>query len=295
MDLFRDAASIDFGGADSFGKSLKTLGDMGLDKFIMAFENAEQRIIDTGKAMVDNLIKGVLRGEESLKAEFEMVAEAGAGAIENKYWDYWDAGLYLVKGFADGMAKNGYLADYAAERVAASALAALERKLDEHSPSREAYKRGEYFGLGFVNAINDYRDAAYAASADVGQSANDGLNDAVRKANDLMFGEINTQPTIRPVVDLTDVRNSTGLISNMFNGTHHLNAVATVGSIGYSMNHRIQNGNADVISAIDKLRAGMSNLGNTTNIVNGVTYDDGSNISDTVKALIRQARIERRV
>jgi hypothetical protein len=58
----------------------------------------------------------------------------------------------------------------------------------------------------------------------------------------------------------------------------------------------IQNGgNGDVISAIDKLRDSLGNIGGNTYNVNGVTYDDGSNVSNAVQSLIRAARIERRV
>ena len=61
------------------------------------------------------------------------------------------------------------------------------------------------------------------------------------------------------------------------------------------MNRSIQNGtNSDVVSAIDQLHKDLSsNIGNVYNI-DGVTYDDGSNISEAVQALVRAARVERR-
>ena len=62
------------------------------------------------------------------------------------------------------------------------------------------------------------------------------------------------------------------------------------------MNSRSQNGtNADVIAAIKELRDDLSNVGNTTYNIDGITYDDGSNIAEAVSTLIRAARIERRV
>ena len=62
------------------------------------------------------------------------------------------------------------------------------------------------------------------------------------------------------------------------------------------MNQRNQNGvNSDVVSAINKLRKDLGNTrGGDTYNVNGVTYDDGSNISNAVKSIVRAARIERR-
>ena len=64
------------------------------------------------------------------------------------------------------------------------------------------------------------------------------------------------------------------------------------------MSSRNQNGaNNDIISAIDSLRKDLSNVGGTTNNynVNGVTYDDGSNITDAVRTLVRAVTMERRV
>ena len=56
-----------------------------------------------------------------------------------------------------------------------------------------------------------------------------------------------------------------------------------------------QNGvNADVISAIDNLGRKLGNISGDTYQINGITYDDGSNVSDAVKTLIRAARVERR-
>ena len=48
----------------------------------------------------------------------------------------------------------------------------------------------------------------------------------------------------------------------------------------------------EVVSAINQLGSNLPN-GDTYNI-NGITYDDGSNISDAVSTLIRAAIVERR-
>ena len=72
--------------------------------------------------------------------------------------------------------------------------------------------------------------------------------------------------------------------------------LARVNAISNSMNRHNQNGaNHDVISAIDKLRGVIGNMSNTTYQVNGITYDDGSNVSGAVAQLVRAAKIGRRV
>ena len=75
----------------------------------------------------------------------------------------------------------------------------------------------------------------------------------------------------------------------MVSPTSNIRAIKTL------MDENSQNGNIDdVVSAINKLRKDMGNVGNTYNSINGVTYDDGSGISDAVETIFRAARVERR-
>jgi hypothetical protein len=103
-------------------------------------------------------------------------------------------------------------------------------------------------------------------------------------------------PTIRPVLDTSNVQAGVGAITSMFNKTQSIGVLANVGAISTNMGHSGQNGtNADVVSAIDKLRGDLSGLGTTQYNINGITYDDGSNIADAVKTIARRVKIERRV
>jgi hypothetical protein len=68
------------------------------------------------------------------------------------------------------------------------------------------------------------------------------------------------------------------------------------GSINTMMNRRNQNGvNDDVVEAINNLGTLLGMSGGNSYTINGITYDDGSAISDAVNALIRATRIEGRV
>ena len=41
-------------------------------------------------------------------------------------------------------------------------------------------------------------------------------------------------------------------------------------------------------------RGDLGNIGGDTYVIDGVTYDDGTNVSDAVRTLVRAAKIERR-
>lgn len=322
--IIQTGTSIILALLDGIAKIVPKLIEAGF-KIILAFINGMAECIDANNtaviSAVNRLMTAIIRavkewfstaaekgGElvgklgEGIKGAVSKVTDAAgelltaiAKKIKDGYEDLKQAGKDALAGFVQGIKDKVEDVKTAAADLGKKALDSIKGWLGIKSPSREFAKVGRYADEGLVVGLTKYSKAVSAAASDVGNSAMTGLKDSMRDMSSMIASDIESQPTIRPVVDLTDVRNSSGIISDMFNGTHHLNAVAAAGSIGYSMNHRIQNGNGEVISAINKLRDGMSNLGNTTNIVNGVTYDDGSNISDTVKALIRQARIERRV
>ena len=61
--------------------------------------------------------------------------------------------------------------------------------------------------------------------------------------------------------------------------------------------NRLQNGrNSDsVVSAINGLRKDISEMPRNTYSINGITYDDGSNVAKAIETLIRATKIERRV
>jgi hypothetical protein len=82
----------------------------------------------------------------------------------------------------------------------------------------------------------------------------------------------------------------------MLNFGSSVGVTGNVNAISSGMAARGQNGvNDEVVSAINKLRKEVSNLSNTTYQVNGVTYDDGSNVTNAVQELVRYAKIERRI
>ena len=113
---------------------------------------------------------------------------------------------------------------------------------------------------------------------------------------DVINSDIDAQPTIRPVLDLSDVTDGANSINGMFSMRPSVGLLTDVGAINSMMNNKIQNGgNGDVISAIKDLKDSISNSSGNVYSINGITYDDGSNVSNAVEALMRAARMERRI
>lgn len=250
-----------------------------------------------GTDCASNLATGLTLGSTLLvnPAAANMATEAANAASKNTD-SFYNAGAAAARGFANGISSNSSFAVSAARSMAKRAASAAKAELDIHSPSKVFYGIGDFAGLGFVNALTDYQPISERAGSEMADSARRGLTDGIRKVASVLDSEMDTTPTIRPVLDLTDVRNGVGMLDSLMTGGQTLAIAGELGSISRSMNRRNQNGSFDdVVYAIDRLRGDLSEVGGNTYSINGITYDDGSNVAEAVASLVRATRIERRV
>lgn len=192
-----------------------------------------------GQAVMTNLIAGIRSKDQTARDTFVQIVSRCLTAIRNKYTDFYNAGKYLVEGFADGITANTYLAEARARAMAAAAARAAERELDEHSPSKVGYRIGDFFGLAFVNAISDYADKSYKAGTNMAAAAKNGLSNAISKIREFVDGEMEVQPTIRPVLDLSEVRSVAGRLTAILSRSQ---AMKISSSMNRETTGEIQNG-----------------------------------------------------
>lgn len=280
----------------SASSSMKKSGMELMVNVVAGIDSQKKKLASSAKAAIKQFVDAIKDQQVSAKKACTSLVTACADAISDKASSFKTAAKNLVKGFANGISANTYLATAKAKAMAKAAADAAKKELDEHSPSKVGYGIGDFFGIAFVNGIADNIKNAYTTSTDLAKSARDGMNNAITKIGEILGSDIDSQPTIRPVIDLSGVRSGVRAIGGMFNLDPAVGVQANLGAISSMMSSRGQNGvNADVVSAINKLNKKMDNVGGTTYQINGITYDDGSNISDAVATLVRAARIERRV
>ena len=316
VDMAKGMSGVDFEGLGNFASSLGKIGKNSVNKFVEEFENGSRKAADGFK----KVIEAIKKAYESKSDEFKKMgnktiekfsdgikdstkkAESAIKTIisnlniiiKSSQPGFFNSGDYVVSGFANGISANAFKAEAAARAMAEHALQAAREALREHSPSKAFYDVGDYAGLGFVNALDDYGSVAYNSGYEMADMARNGLGKAIAKVSDLINSDMDAQPTIRPILDLSDVESGVGYIGSMFNN-QSVGVMSNLSAISSGMNNRGQAGTTnDVISAINKLRKDLGNTGGDTYNINGITYDDGSNVSNAVKELIRAAKVERR-
>ena len=248
------------------------------------------------KSIVSSMISKIKGKKSEVTSAFKTLVSGAADGIKNKKQSFVSAGKQLGEGLVKGInAKktDAYNAGYA---LGKAAVQGEKDGQQSKSPSKLTYKAGIWLGEGLVNGIVAMGQKVSNAGRNMGETVTNNISNALDTAMNLLNSDIDSQPTIRPVLDLSDVESGAGYLSSMFNNRASLAVATNLGAISSRMNNRIQNGtNDDVISAINKLGKNLSNVGGDTYNINGVTYDDGSNITEAVKTLVRAANIERRV
>lgn len=137
------------------------------------------------------------------------VASQGAFAIAQKYDDFFNVGTYVTNGFINGINSRAQAAVDAVANLGNATVTTLANAIDAQSPSRATFELGKFFNSGFINAI-------VSGGSDVLTAVKDTFTKPVDAISALLNGEIEYNPTIRPVVDMSDVRRTSGYMDNLF-------------------------------------------------------------------------------
>lgn len=239
LNILKGAQKLDGSATANFGKSLKSIGSAGLDRFIAAFKDGTGKIQNAAKEMMDSFAESVKIKKAAVANAFVAVIAHCISKIKEKYSDFREAGRYLVKGFAAGITAERPSAITAAAKMAGASLEAAQRKLQIHSPSKAFYAVGRFAGQGFVGALGDFRSQSYRAGSNMANDALDGLSQAIQRIGELVDSDIDVQPTIRPVLDLSDVQNGAKKLGKLLPSSEVYSAAS------YRMASRIARGLAE--------------------------------------------------
>lgn len=278
--------------ASSFTKAVTSV----LNTMIQTIKGYSSKASSAMKVVAAGMAGGVISGKSMIVNNVKNAVKAGVTEARSYRDAFYGAGAYLVRGLANGISDNDYIVKAKAKAMAKAATRAAQKELDEHSPSKVFYKIGKYIPMGMVKGIEAYASRAKDSSKSMARSAVDGASYALAALTDMINGDIDMSPTIRPVVDMSSVNASARDMNQLLGGNINLGLSAQLNAINARMRSRNQNsGNADVISAIAGLRKEISGISKPTYQIDGITYDDNSSISSAIETLVDAVITERRI
>ena len=297
IEIANTLAAVSSDPIEQLGEKLKNFATDALKKFVDGLndEKPKEDASNAMKTLIDAIIGAMGEKDDDVKTGATNIIETATKALESS--NHTDraskAGLNILNGFINGMNDKDGRVWNKAYSIGRTAVDAINKATDEHSPSKETFKTGKFFDQGFINGIKSLEDKIYSETYGVGDKARLGLGRAIRGVSNLISEGIDDEFTIRPVLDLSDVQSGAAAINGML-GVPSVGVAANLNAISTGMRTYRQNGGDDVISAIDKLGKNLGNTTGDTYNINGITYDNGSEIQEAVSTLVRAARIERR-
>ena len=161
---------------------------------------------------------------EKITDKFETTASGESGA---------QIGINLVKGIAEGIRTAASEAYGAAEEIGKGLVEVMKQTLGINSPSKAFMELGYYSDEGLAQGFSKYGTVVREAAAESALGAVDEMSGVFGRIADLIDGTIDLDPTIRPVLDLSNIQYGASQIGSLLglNDPYAINAVGTISGI----------------------------------------------------------------
>jgi len=199
----------------SKSQSLKNAFTNPISGIIQGLKGYAEGFTYTGKVLAMALKSGL----DSLKIQTSMMVSVGntITAIRSTYNSFHIAGEYCVEGYVEGILSGKASAGKAGAALGKAALEGTKKKTEVRSPSR-AFGRLGYMGVkGYVNNLIGGIKESYDAGKQLAGASLDGVTSTASKIYNFLNGEINVNPVITPVLDLSNVKNGANKINTLMN------------------------------------------------------------------------------
>lgn len=306
--LLNNVSSNAGASAKTFADALNELANSGIDKFVEAFNNAVPTVESTisnlmskaiesvknvdndfsnaGSSLISKFVEGMDSNEQASTASATRIATIAADVMENMYDSFRSAGVYNMTGYINGMNSmydNVYQAAYALGETAYNAAMAAT---DSNSPSKKFTQAGVFNAQGYAIGMRRSFGIVEDAASGMGEVSIDTIQSIISDISRMIDSDMDVNPTIRPVLDASEIQNGMADINNSLYGQ-----AISIGSVSGRLSRSIGNvGRTSSSSVTNNYQTPTTNFN-----INGITYDDGSRVSSAVQELVSAIRMERRM
>lgn len=267
--------------AGDIGNLLISAVSSGLDKI----KSTVSKYTGKGRELITGIGQGIKDKAGDIKDKIsDAVSKAkdkiATTAIISKFKS---AGKNLSEGIASGI-RNGLSSILSATgSIADRALSHFKSKLKIHSPSKVFAEEAIYIPEGIALGINKGTRFVTKAVSKIADGAVDAMSEAVSKSYDILGSGDNFNPTITPILDLSQVKKESAGLNSMFGNE----TVSLASSFNQNDIQNIQNNNL-----MNQLLTKMDRILNTdtrkpTNITNTFTVNGNDNPEEFVNTFIR--------
>ena len=254
--------------------------------------------IESAQAYISSLLTSIEDASTllSLTTAITALSSAGSSAADGTYNVWYTSGQYLAAGLGAGISSMADSVKTSATTVASGAIQSIRVAWSIQSPSKVGQELGMYFDMGIAGGLSEYSRIVSDQASEVGMSAVDSASTLLRGVDGSIFDDLDPNPTIRPVVDLTGVQNGVNSInamfganqvlsSDLFRGVNSLRGIGTLNMDGAKIAGGLTDKN--IVSSINALQNKLDNLGEAISNMQ-LVLDSGALVGGT-SSLMDQA------
>ena len=218
-----------------------------INKLIKTFEDAIPTLENVGNRWNLALANGLKRGMNGLIAAVNAVVRTAMSTAGSYYYEWEALGQSAVDGYSQGLSSKQKSIEGATSNAIKAGIKSAKNAQQSKSPSKEFRQLGIYGGKGYALG---WQDAESTIENAVRANMQAALENAMMMSQAIAaIVESDATPTIRPVLDLSQVASQARGIGGLFPSTS-LNAVRSVSASSpiSAVAATNQNGSAGVIT-----------------------------------------------
>ena len=168
------------------------------------------------ETQMDSMIDKVVEKTPEVQSTYQTVVDdAILGPFDGIDQQGSDLMYNFINSMTSSVGSNSWMLNEAASTLGNSFLGTLMDTWGIASPSKEAIKLGAFFDQGLVLGLGSMTKQVYDAGSNLAESAMISITKAAEQATQLFMDSADLQPTIRPVLDLTEIQNGVDSANEM--------------------------------------------------------------------------------
>ena len=201
-------------------------------------EDAGEQIAESGATSMQNQSQEYVRaGEQAMTAAAKgmssatsktRVATAAKGAVRSgaegakgtAYSSMYSVGSRCIDGIVSGLQNASGMARVraAAEELSNIVAAAARKKAEVYSPSRVMMRIFKWIPIGAAKGIESTQYVVEEAATEMTAGVVSSMNEGIAAISNYIENGIDTEPTITPVLDLSQIQNGSFLANSLLSG-----------------------------------------------------------------------------
>jgi len=260
-----------------------------LKNILRSISNYRNSFRTSGMSLAEQFNSGFVNNIGNLGSALTTALRSAVSSARSWRSAFYSAGSYIASGLSSGISSSSAIASVssASTTLTKSAVKAGNRALAIKSPSKVFYQMGSYAGQGFSNALLDYADVSYKSGETMTNASLQAAEEGMSKLAAIIDSDIEYQPVVRPIMDLSDIKNGANTLNALLNSQNVGGATFNMAQSARRLSSGIQNGSSpDVVDAISKLRTAVESMSSNTVNLNGLTVNDNAAIVSDVEQLL---------